>query len=292
MPDEDLSVGAFGDRTRELHAGLTSQGFEVSPAEQQRGFFGPATLAAVRALQQANGLTVTGVADAPTLAALSAPAPAATATAPAATATVISSAGGGEQPPFGTLGGGGGGSSGDGDSARVAGTIVLEHGSPASTVKVRLYQRGLGGGRTLLNEVETDQRGGYEIPYSAKGSANIELYAVGPDGSEVQLSQTKFGAQAEERLDLIAPSALQPPAAEFIRLKAAVAAYTGNRPELLKDAVEQEGRRDFSYLASTTGWDAGALALASRSRSKACTPWHVRGSRRTPERWLRSPSRR
>ncbi|HEV8150481.1 MAG TPA: peptidoglycan-binding domain-containing protein, partial [Gemmatimonadales bacterium] len=136
MPDEDFSVGAFGDRTRELHAGLTSQGLEVSPAEQQRGFFGPATLAAVRALQQANGLTVTGVVDAATLAALSAPAPAAaapvpaaTATAPAATATALSSAGGGEQPPSGTLGGGGG--SGDGGSARGAGTIVLEHGSPA-----------------------------------------------------------------------------------------------------------------------------------------------------------------
>src|SRR6266511_1514928 len=154
MPDEDLTVGAFGDRTRELHAGLTSQGFEVSPAEQQRGFFGPATLEAVRALQQAKGLTATGVVDAPTLAALSAPAP-------AAATTVPSSTGGGEQPP--SRAGGGGGGSGEGDSARVAGTIVLEHGSPASTVKVRLYQRGLGGSRTLLNEVETDQRGGYAI---------------------------------------------------------------------------------------------------------------------------------
>jgi peptidoglycan hydrolase-like protein with peptidoglycan-binding domain len=254
MPDEGLAVGAVGDRTRELHAALASQGFEVSAAEQQRGFFGPATLAAVQALQQTNGLTPTGVVDTPTLAVLSATE---TASARAGTGTPVS----GNQLPEGTVVGGTSG----GSSPQVSGTIVLEHGSPASAVQVRLYQRGLGATRKLLAEAQTDQGGSYTIPYSAKDAANFEVYAVGADGNEVQLSETMFGAKSGEQLDLIAPSSVQPPAAEFTRLKTAVATYTNNRPEMLKDAVEQGDRHDFSYLAGQTGWDPAALALASEA---------------------------
>ena len=45
-------------------------------------------------------------------------------------------------------------------------------------------------------------------------------------------------------------------APEFSRLVTAVSAHLDNKPEKLKDATERGNRRDFSYLASTTGWDA------------------------------------
>ena len=149
--------------------------------------------------------------------------------------------------------------------AKVTGTIILEHGSPASKVTVLLYRRGFGGARTLLKKAQTDERGAYAIPYSTHGPANIEIYAIGADGTEVQLSQTKVSAQADECIDLIAPSHVQPVEAEFARLKLAVAPHTGNKPETLKDAVERGDRRDFTYLASATGWDAAAMALAAEA---------------------------
>lgn len=154
---------------------------------------------------------------------------------------------------------------GEKNAAKVMGRIVLAHGTPASKVPVLLYHRGFGGTKTLLEKAQTDELGNYVIPYSTQGKANIEIYAVGADGTETQLSQTMVGAQAEERIDLIAPSAVQPADAEFARLTSAVAPHTGNKPENLKDAVERGDRRDFTYLAAATGWDAAAIAIAAEA---------------------------
>lgn len=150
---------------------------------------------------------------------------------------------------------------------RVSGVIALEHGLPAQKIKVRLYQRGFGGNKTLLREVETDDAGNYEIPYSVTGVANIEVFTVDTAGTEVQLSHTKFGAAADEKMDLIAPSTVQPAAAEFTRLKSAVTPHVGGKFELLKDALQRYESSDFSYLSGTTKWDAVALALASGALS-------------------------
>ena len=152
------------------------------------------------------------------------------------------------------------------NNAKVAGTIVLEHGVALAQVKLKLYQRDFGGVKTLLGEVTTDQDGGYTIPYKANANANIEIHALGTDGQEVQLSETRFGAQAEEKLDLVAPSRVQPPLSEFARLKLAVAPHMlGNDPAALKNAVERGNRRDFTLIANASGWDVGALALASEA---------------------------
>jgi Neuraminidase-like domain len=230
--------------------------FEELAGVPDSGSVAPETLAAVSAVDQAKGLPPTDVVNASTLAG-------GPATATAFTGAGAGTAASGKQLPAGTVVGGPSG----GSSPQVSGTIVLEHGSPASAVKVRLYQRDLGGTRTPLGEGQTDQGGSYTIPYSAKGAVNVEVYAIGADGNEVQLSQPMFGAKSEEHLDLVAPSSVQPPAAEFTRLKAAVAAHNDNKLEVLKDAVEQGARQDFSYLAGQTGWDRGALALASEAFS-------------------------
>src|SRR4029077_13172011 len=126
-------------------------------------------------------------------------------------------------------------------------------------------QRGFGGVKTLLGEVETTEQGDYAIPFVPKDAANVEVHAVGADGREVQLSEARFATQAVERLDLIAPDSLQPLASEFTRLTTAIAPHTNGRAEGIKDGLEREGRRDFSYVAGATGWDAGALALAAEA---------------------------
>ena len=293
MPTTSLGVGTFGDEVADLHRRLTAHGFSLPSSEVDRHFFGPATRAAVTDCQREHGLPATGSLDAETARALDAVVAArVVAVQPRGVVASASPTGEGRilaenlslpgrveitshhlpgetGHPGGSIGSVGEGKGGAGGSAgiaaRVSGVIVLEHGLPASKTKLRLYQRAFGGQKTLLREVETDAQGQYAIPYTVNGRANIEVYGVGVDGKEVQLSRTKFGAGAEERIDLIAPSALQPAAVEFARLKAAVAPHTNNQPELLKEAVERGERRDFTYLAGTTGWDAGALALASQA---------------------------
>ncbi|MGH3297553.1 MAG: peptidoglycan-binding domain-containing protein, partial [Trebonia sp.] len=67
-----LSVGTFGEPVAQLHAALAEGGYQLPPAEVARRFFGPGTLAAVRAVQRARGLTVTGMVDSATQAAVTA----------------------------------------------------------------------------------------------------------------------------------------------------------------------------------------------------------------------------
>lgn len=265
-PADDLTVGALGDRTRELHARLASHGFEVSAAEQQRGFFGPETLVAVRALQQANGLTPTGVVDTPTLAVLSATAPA-SGGAGAATAT------NGKQLPSGTVVGtpppaqrapGGGPTAAPSGDRSVSGRILLEHGVPAANVRLRIYQRGFGGAATLLTEVQTDERGLYNARYGVpKGLANIEVRAVAAD-REIPLSRTKFAVGDKAVLNLVVPASFGPLASEYARLSAEVTREIGSMAQLA-GARETAERQDLAILTSSTGWDARVLALAANA---------------------------
>jgi peptidoglycan hydrolase-like protein with peptidoglycan-binding domain len=266
MP-EKLGVGAVGKEVERLQEELRQRGFEVPASEARRAFFGPGTRDAVLRCQREHGLACSGSVDAPTESVLKGergrtdPTP----DTPAAPER------GAVPPPAGTT---------SSDLAKIvtplacppgvavasaakeiSGQIVLEHGAPACKVTLRLYQRGLAGAKTLVGEVQTNELGQYKAAIG--GAANVEVHALGTDGREVQLSATKFEMRPDERIDLIAPGDLQPPAAEFVRLTAAVAPLVGGTVDALKDAVERGDRKDFSYLAGATGWDAGALALAS-----------------------------
>ncbi|KWC42429.1 hypothetical protein WL51_03575 [Burkholderia ubonensis] len=147
----------------------------------------------------------------------------------------------------------------------MSGTIALDYGPAAAAIKVRVYQRRFGGARTLLGEAQTDGGGAYALSYTTQETPNVEIYAVDPNGQEVQLSRTKFGAGAEERLDLIAPAEVKPAASEFTRLCAAVSPYLGGNFNELQNALERGPRRDFTLLSNASGWDATALALASEA---------------------------
>src|SRR5438094_464090 len=71
MASPILNVGDFGDKVASLHEKLSKQGFDVSPEEVKRRFFGPATRAAVSECQSCNRLEVTGHVDEATAAVLS-----------------------------------------------------------------------------------------------------------------------------------------------------------------------------------------------------------------------------
>jgi peptidoglycan hydrolase-like protein with peptidoglycan-binding domain len=290
MAEKVIKVGMMGADVSTLHTSLSAQGVTLPESETRRGFFGPGTRDAVLEIQKRNQLAATGQVDEATASALltlpSAKAPfsayAATlspalstgtmsgATTIGAAAQSSASAAVGAvrvpgvgvaatHPPTNIPPSGNGNS--PSSSQTISGQIILEHGLPASKVKVRLYERGLGGDRTFLKEVETTESGEYTA--SLSGTSNVEVHVVSCDNCEVQLSETKFGLQAEERIDLIAPSAVQPLAAEFTRLTAAVAPHIQGKPNLFKDAIERGGQKDFSLLAGKTGWDRGALAIAS-----------------------------
>ena len=64
-----LAGGAHGEAVVQLQRRLAAAGFAPGPVD---GVFGPRTAAALRAFQAANGLPVTGIADAPTRARLAA----------------------------------------------------------------------------------------------------------------------------------------------------------------------------------------------------------------------------
>ena len=74
MSSPALSIGAYGEDVLQLQASLLQAGYHVPAREAARGFFGPATRQAVRRCQAQNQLPVTGVVEAQTAAALTAPA--------------------------------------------------------------------------------------------------------------------------------------------------------------------------------------------------------------------------
>jgi hypothetical protein len=292
-----LRVGDFGDEVARLHESLQASGLTISPEEQKRKFFGPTTREALGKFQGAMGIDATGDVSEATASKLQLPEGPSGATpdriweGPGALASGSSDVGfpsegsaipGGMNGPIdpsdgGVASPGGGATRGEGSgpassygACKVSGTIALEYGLPASKIKVRAYQVGFGGTKTLLGQATTNEQGGYNLPYTATGVANIELHAVGADGMEVQLSRTKFGAANDEHLDLVAPTKLQPPAAEFARLRTAVAGQL-SKPEDLAKAVERGERRDISLLATATGWDSRAVALASSAYQHAET---------------------
>jgi hypothetical protein len=93
--------------------------------------------------------------------------------------------------PPAPLGGGGGGT--PPPTNTLQGTIYLDHGLTASSLIVRLYNRGFGGTDTLLNEAKTDAQGAYAFSYSTGGKlANLDVRVVGADGKEISISAAQY----------------------------------------------------------------------------------------------------
>jgi hypothetical protein len=142
----------------------------------------------------------------------------------------------------------------------VEGRILFDDATMAGNVTLRLYHRGFGGAEELLAETKSDEHGFYEIAYVSGGTTNIEVRALDGQGYELPLSATRFAAQQNEMLNLVAPARIRPSTTEYQRLSYDLAEQTGARGLLA--AREDDERRDLTLLHRATGWDARLIALA------------------------------
>ncbi len=148
---------------------------------------------------------------------------------------------------------------------RLTGNILLEHGLPAERVKLRLYRRDFGGKATLLGETSTLEGGQYAFTYDPGGKAvSLEVRAVKGANEEIPLSKplNDVSGEPDTVLNLVAPSDLQPLAAEYRRLVADLKPHIGQMTKLA-DARENNERQDLTVLNRATGWDARLIALAA-----------------------------
>lgn len=147
------------------------------------------------------------------------------------------------------------------------GRIVLEHGLPAEKLRLRLVRRDFGGAETRLAETTTLEGGLYALPFDTGGkTASLEVRAVDATGKEIPLSKTlhNLGDQEKTAINLVAPSVLQPLAAEYRRLAEDLTPHVGDMAKLA-GAKEGTERQDLTVLNRATGWDARLIALASNA---------------------------
>src|SRR5262245_26627250 len=115
----------------------------------------------------------------------------------------------------------------------VQGSIFFQHGLPANGIAVRAYTRGFGGADVKLGEVTTGDQGQYVVNYASDGNPiNLELRTVDAQGKEITLSDTRYGAAAQEVVNLVAPATLRPLNAEYQRLAADITKQIGSIDKL------------------------------------------------------------
>jgi hypothetical protein len=148
---------------------------------------------------------------------------------------------------------------------RVEGRIVFDHGAPAEDMTLRLYRLGFGGAEaaTLLAERPILAHGVYSLAYPADGEpANLEVRALDAAGNEVTLSKLIRNAGERETLNLVAPAAAKPLAAEFKRITGDLLPHIGDLGQL-KRARETAEQQDMTLLHEATGWDARLIVTAT-----------------------------
>lgn len=224
-----LPPNTRGIAVKDLHTKLGNMGFTIPVQELTDQAFGSATRAALLQFQARYRLPLTGELD-------------------EATDALLSRVAALEKP-------------------RVEGQLLLEHGLPAAKVRVRLYHRGFGAEK-LLVETTTDAQGFYAADYTATGSTHLEVRVVykqdGATGPEVEipLTATKYNANRFEQFDLVAPVKVKSMDAEYTRLSSDLG-QQGVTTANLVNAREDDVRQDLSLLRQATGWDARLLALAA-----------------------------
>ena len=157
-------------------------------------------------------------------------------------------------------------------SHTLSGNLVTDRGLPAAGVVTRLYNIGFAGQDTLLGHTITGTTGSYSISYGkpAKGAANLQVRVLDPAGKEATLSTTKYDAAAQETLNLVVPSSVQPLTPEFHRLASDMNQAIGGVGSLAQ-AKENAGQQDLTLVNQTTNWDARLAAFGALSAQHAAT---------------------
>lgn len=148
----------------------------------------------------------------------------------------------------------------------VSGRVASRSSAAVGGLKVTVIDKSVAG-ETLLAGAETDADGAYSVGFS-----DAPLRCAGKDRPDVQtrvysgdrlvgVSEVRYDAGAEERIDVLLPAeAAGALASEHETLTADLARHHSGPLAALE---ENEERRDLTYLAGKTGWDARAMALAS-----------------------------
>lgn len=156
----------------------------------------------------------------------------------------------------------------------IEGRVLMEHGLPASRLKLRLYRHGFGGTRTMARETTTGEDGLYTFPYEDSGKGiSLEIRALDAAGKEVPLSKVMhvFPEEEKKQVALVAPRELQPLAAEYQRLANDLKPHVGEMKELGR-VIEDAERQDLTVLNRATGWDARLIALAANAAKLSADP--------------------
>ena len=150
------------------------------------------------------------------------------------------------------------------DTYFVSGRVSSPNSASVVGLSVLIVDRNVGRDVPLA-ETTTDIRGHYQVSFTAKPSfavkTQLDLQAhVFSQQGRIGTSDVRYNATAEEILNVILPAGTQPLATEH---EALVDAVSRNFTGALRDLQETDERRDISYLANKTGWDARAVAMTA-----------------------------
>jgi hypothetical protein len=151
---------------------------------------------------------------------------------------------------------------GDGAAYRVTGRISTGARAGLGGLQLEVVDRNVGGDIPVAQAVAGPD-GTFRVAFTYAGGKDrpdLRVYALS-DGARIGASEVRYDALHDEVLDVAVPDDAQVAlATEHAALTADLAThFTGN----LRDLRENVARRDVTFLANKTGWDARAVAMAS-----------------------------
>jgi hypothetical protein len=237
-----VSEGMRGNRVAALHEDLSALGFPIEADERSSRLFGASTLEAVRRFQADHQLKESGAVD-------------------SETADAIRAAVGGPGPA---------GPSGDGAGpGTISGSVATSALTSVPGAAVAVFAVGLGREQQVADAV-TDSEGTYTAEYDrgalATGRQLPDLQVRASLGeTEIGSSEVLYNAPREATLDVIVSPDAVLRGDEHTRIVGDLTPHIEAAPdrERLRDLEESAERRDITYLANKTGWDARAVAMAA-----------------------------
>ncbi|MBE8989894.1 neuraminidase-like domain-containing protein [Nostoc sp. LEGE 12450] len=165
------------------------------------------------------------------------------------------------------------------DAFVVKGIIRLADSFPARAVMVSAFDRDLRN-EQLLGQTQTDNKGFYQIQYSAsqfrrqeKGSADLVVKAFAANGLLLAASPVLFNAPAVAEIDLTIPFEVQQPATLFEKITQTLEPLVEGLH--VEELEEDEQHQDISFLAGETGFgktDLARFVIAHKVAQQAIQP--------------------
>lgn len=152
---------------------------------------------------------------------------------------------------------------------RVYGKIYTSKRVGAPNLKIKVMDVGLADDKVQIAEAVTDEKGAYDVQFlfdkilkRGKQNADIQLLVVDPKDNKKSIpSDLRFNAKREEEFNFILPKDSIPEPCECELLQSKISPHIKGTP--LRNLQENGKRKDITYLARKTGWDARLIAMAA-----------------------------